>query len=82
MSRNSSHEVLKVDTEKAKFPLLLSFNFVVNTPLPEEEPEDEGPEEEEDQLNQDQLPSAEQNNDVINVPAWALWWKKAKYSFL
>jgi len=36
MGRNSSHEVLKIDTSKAKFPLLLSFNFVVNTPLSEE----------------------------------------------
>ena len=37
MGRNLTHEVLKIDTEKAKFPLLLSFNFVVNTPLTQEE---------------------------------------------
>ena len=52
LGRNLSHEVLKIDTEKAKFPLLLSFNFVVNTPLAPSRHELDG--EEQNQQNEDQ----------------------------
>ena len=33
LSRNQTHEILQIDKKKATFPLLLSFNFAVNTPL-------------------------------------------------
>ena len=33
LGRNASHPLLKVDPLKATFPLLLSFNFAVSTPL-------------------------------------------------
>ena len=33
LNKNQSHEMLKVDKRKAAFPLLLSFNFAVTTPL-------------------------------------------------
>jgi len=71
MGRNSTHEVLKIDTEKAKFPLLLSFNFVVNTPLdPTEDQEEVSDQEEDDQVtNSNDQPAEQGNDDVINVPA-------------
>ena len=33
LNKNQTHEMLKVDKRKATFPLLLSFNFAVTTPL-------------------------------------------------
>lgn len=33
LSRNANHEMLKIDKTKATFPLLLSFNFAVTTPM-------------------------------------------------
>jgi hypothetical protein len=33
LGRNASHPLLKVDPVRATFPLLLSFNFAVSTPL-------------------------------------------------
>ena len=33
LSKNTSHQMLKIDTNKATFPLLLSFNFAVSTPI-------------------------------------------------
>ena len=33
LNRNTSHQMLRIDTDKATFPLLLSFNFAVSTPL-------------------------------------------------
>ena len=36
LNRNSSHEMLKIDKTKANFPLILSFNFAVTSPLTEE----------------------------------------------
>lgn len=33
LSRNQSHEILHIDKKKATFPMLLSFNFAVTTPL-------------------------------------------------
>ena len=36
LNRNSSHEMLKIDKKKANFPLILSFNFAVTSPLTEE----------------------------------------------
>ena len=33
LTRNTSHQMLRIDTNKATFPLLLSFNFAISTPL-------------------------------------------------
>jgi len=33
LNRNTSHQMLRIDLNKATFPLLLSFNFSVSTPL-------------------------------------------------
>lgn len=33
LSRNQTHQVLSIDRKRATFPLLLSFNFAVTTPL-------------------------------------------------
>ena len=43
LSRNNSHQMLRIDTAKATFPLLLSFSFAVSTPLiiKDEDSEDE-----------------------------------------
>ncbi len=46
LGRNASEVVLKLKPEEAKFPLLLSFNFMVTTPLAEDD--EEGEEEEEE----------------------------------
>jgi len=80
MGRNFTHEVLKIDTDKAKFPLLLSFNFVVNTPLSPEEEQGEMDQEDEEENEEVGVTEQEQQqgpagdgqqapNDVINVPA-------------
>ena len=71
MSRNSSHEILKIDTNKAKFPLLLSFNFVVNTPLsPGEEFKEDSEEESGPAVDEAANPTDDrQPQDVVDVPA-------------
>ena len=48
---HQTHEMLKVDKKKASFPLLLSFNFAVTTPLMDEsEALDSSDNEEEEQV--------------------------------
>ena len=51
LNKNQTHEMLKVDKKKASFPLLLSFNFAVTTPLMDEsEALDSSDNEEEEQV--------------------------------
>ena len=40
LNRNATHEMLKIDKTKATFPLILSFNFAVTSPLTEDFEED------------------------------------------
>ena len=47
LNRNSSHEMLKIDKKKANFPLILSFNFAVTSPLTEDLFEDDAEENQE-----------------------------------
>ena len=40
LGRNQTHEILTLERKKAVFPLLLSFNFAVTTPLQTKKVED------------------------------------------
>ena len=40
LGRNGKADLLKIDPKKAKFPLLLSFNFAVTTPLSQDDLQD------------------------------------------
>jgi len=37
LGRNACHPLLKVDPTRATFPLLLSFNFAVSTPMAQDD---------------------------------------------
>ena len=63
MGRNAVHEILKIDTQKVKFPLLMSFNFVVNTPITSSD-------QEASHFEEDTEHTGDQGqNNVVDVPA-------------
>ncbi len=59
LGKNGKTNLLKIDTSKAAFPLLLSFSFAVTTPLQDQDDLDDEDEEE--------VPHVEQ--EVEDVPA-------------